>query len=94
MTLASLLPQEERAVQELDQAMTSPEAMAAVVDTHKLNLVFHLWDPNADGIASREWLSQTLDWYYRRVALRQYHQLQRLSKWESTCNSCIWVLRT
>lgn len=53
--------------EELDHAMSSPEAMAAAVDAHKIDLVFHLWDTDADGVASRKKLTRALTWYYRRV---------------------------
>ncbi len=56
-------------MEELDHAMSSPDAMAAAVDAHKIDLVFYLWDSDADGVASRKKLIRALTWYYRRVIL-------------------------
>ena len=59
------LLQDKMAAQEIADAMRSPEAMAAVVEAHKIDLVFHLWDTDGDGVASRKKLTRALTWYYR-----------------------------
>ncbi|KAK9908070.1 hypothetical protein WJX75_002406 [Coccomyxa subellipsoidea] len=63
-----LSPEDKMAAQEIADAMRSPEAMAAVVEAHKIDLVFHLWDTDGDGVASRKKLTRALTWYYRLLS--------------------------
>ncbi|CAL8469113.1 g8654 [Coccomyxa elongata] len=56
-----LSPEDERAEEEINHAMSSPGAMEAMVDAHKYTLAFRLWDPDADGVVSHEWLTQAFD---------------------------------
>ncbi|CAL8469111.1 g8652 [Coccomyxa elongata] len=61
-------PEDNIAMEDLDHAMSSQEAMAAAVDAHKIDLVFYLWDSDADGVASRKKLIRALTWYYRLLS--------------------------
>ncbi|BDA45131.1 hypothetical protein COCOBI_06-6110 [Coccomyxa sp. Obi] len=62
-----LSPEDKMAAEELDHAMSSPEAMAAAVDAHKIDMVFHLWDTDSDGVASRKKLTRALTWLLSQV---------------------------
>ncbi len=53
------------AAEEITHAMSSPDAMNAAVEAHKIDLAFHLWDSDGDGVASRKKLTRALTWYYR-----------------------------
>lgn len=59
--------QDQMAAEEIDRAMQSPEAMQAAVDGHKIDLVFHLWESDGDGVASRKRVTRALTWYYRHA---------------------------
>ncbi|CAL8469112.1 g8653 [Coccomyxa elongata] len=50
------------ALNELDHLMSSPEAMAAAIDAHKIDMAFYLWSVDADGGGSREKVICALTW--------------------------------